>query len=482
MDKLTSEEDGSHNMPMFGAKPVKTIPVDVVGGTTFSRYDYIGVEQTVNMTVTGAGTENPALVPFSGYQSILNFERGQARCVFLSTRLNQLIVVYGSFVYVIEDFLGARHIGTLQSTNGPVHISENFNSQIAIEDGTKIYIYDYGNSTFTTPVIDFVPVFIDFQDSYFIATASNGNWYLSDPNNGHLWDPLQHQTLQTKADILQAAVVLNRQLWIIGQKVSEIWYDQGQQLFPYVRENSLAVSFGAFSRETICSGFDMIVWLAKNEQSQPTILVTTGGQPKSISNEGLDYLISSMTDPSDSKAFLFKQDGHVFYQITFNSDNTSIVYDFNTNLWYTVTDQNRNKHIAKQVVLFNDTLYFISYIDSKLYEMSTGITTYEGDEIPRIRVTKNFRQDTNEVFMTNRVGLQMEEGENDEVGKVMLCFSKDAGINFGNIVTQYLNPQGVRRGQITFWRLGRSNSMTLQFRFYSKGRFVVTNGTMDVYS
>lgn len=469
-------------MPIFPRIPKKTAPISLIGGTKFSRYEQMTTEETLNMTVTGQDSDAPALVPFSGYESVLDFGSGEARGIFLSTRLNELVVVMGASVYLITDFLGVKLIGKVDTTSGPVHISENFNSQIAIEDGKNIYIYDYANTTFTTAVIDFIPVFIDFQDSYFIATGNDGNWYISENNDGTIWDPLDRQTLQTKADILQAAVVRDRQLWIIGQKAAEVWYDQGLALFPYVRENSLAIDYGALSRESISEGFGLLVWLAKNEKSNPSIVYTNGGNPVKISTEGLDFILSELSNPNDSVGFLFQQDGHTFYQITFDTDNKSFLYDFDTKMWFTVSDECRNRHIAKDVVLLNNKLYFISLIDSKLYEMSTDITTYDGKEIPRIRVTPHYRSPTSEIFIVNRVNVQMEQGNNDTESKVQLSVSKDSGVTYGNVVTDFLKPQGVRRGQVEFWRLGRGDVFTLQFRFYSKGRFVVTNGTMDIYS
>jgi len=469
-------------MPIFKHKQKQTVPLDIIGGTKFSRYEQMTTEETMNLMVTGQDSGVPALVPFSGYKEVLDFGRGEARGIFVSTRLNELIVVMGSGVFVVTNFLGTRRVGRLDSTSGPVHISENFNSQVAIEDGNKIYIYDYANSIFTPVTTDFIPVFIDFQDSYFIATDDSGSWHLSAPNDGLVWPPLDKQTLQTKADILQAAVVLDRQLWIMGEKAAEIWYDQGLAIFPYVRENSLAIDYGALSRETIAEGFGMLVWLAKNEKSQPNIVFTTGGKPQHISTEGLDFILSQLEKPEDSVGFLFQQDGHIFYQITFDSDNFSIVYDFNTKMFYTVTDECRNRHIAKQVVLFGNKLYFISFIDSKLYEMGTDITTYDGKEIPRVRVTPHYRSPNSDIFIVNRLNVQMETGNNATVSKVELSLSKDSGVTYGNVVTEELKKQGLRRGQVDFWRMGRADVMTFQFRFYSKERFVVTNGTMDVYS
>lgn len=470
-------------MPGFAPIQKDNVPVGIVGGTTFARYGQMTVEETVNMMVTGQN-DDATLVDFSGYKEIIDFIRGQARAIFISTRLNELIAVFGNTVYVITSFLGSRRVGNLDSTSGPVHITENFNQEIAIEDGAKIYIYNYGNSTFKKPTIDFVPVYIDFQDSYFIATATNGRWYLSGPNNGLVWDPTVSQNMQTKADVLQAAKTLDRQLWIMGEKVCELWQDQAlpPPFFPYVRENTVSIDYGVLSRETIAEGFQILVWLAKNEKSHPSLVFISGGKPQKFSTEGLDFILSELQNPEDSFGFLFQQDGHIMYQIVFPSDNFSIVYDFNTKLFYTVTDECRNYHIARDVVLFENKLYFISLNDSKLYEMSTDITTYNGLEIPRFRVTEHFRFPNNRSFIIKQLNIQMEQGWDSEEAFVDLAISKDDGATFGNYVRQKLTPQGRRFGQLSYNRLGRADSFTLQLRFWGKGRFIVNNATMDIYS
>ena len=43
-----------------------------------------------------------------------------------------------------------------------------------------------------------------------------------------------------------------------------------------------------------------------------------------------------------------------------------------------------------------------------------------------------------------------------------------------------MNELANRQGQFRYWRLGSANSITVQLRFWGTGRFVVTNGTVDI--
>lgn len=466
---------------MMAQPDIKKFPISVVGGSKFARYAQLTAESTVNMFVTGKDVGSPGLVPYFGYKSVIEFEPGEARGIFVSTRLGAMIVVVGRKVFTVSRFLTAREVGELDTSRGNVSITDNINSQITIEDNNKIYVYDYANSSFTSPDVPWVPVFIDYQDTYTIATDEDGNWRLSDSSNSLVWPALDLRQLQTKADKLKAAVVLNRQLWIIGTKASEVWYDQGSQLFPYVRDNSVSIDYGAVSTSSIATGFKKLIWLGKNEKSQNVIVYTEGGPPQELSPEGLDYVLNSLDFPESSYGIIFQQDGHIFYQLTFNKDNLSVVYDFTSGEWHKATDEKLDHHIARDIVFFNGKTYFISFNDSKLYELDSDITTYDGEEIPRIRILPPIKFDDNNPFILNKVTLQMEQGQNDTPTKVGISVAKNSGNCFGNVVIQEANPVGHRQGDMSWNGMGRAIDLTIQFQFWSKGRFVITGGSMELY-
>jgi hypothetical protein len=455
--------------------------LNIVGGSVFSRYPRMSAETTYNMIVTGNNTKEPGLVSFAGYMVALDFIIGASRGVFLSTRLDEVVIVFGSAVYLININFNYRFLAELDSSTGDVYIAENASSQIGLVDGDRLYIYDYLINTFSQPTIYFRPVFIDFQDTYLIATFDNGSWGISASGNGHSWNALDQQQMQTKADKIVAAVVLNRQLWVIGNKAAELWADQGAELFPYVRDNSLSSDYGAANRATIDKGFGRLVWLAKNEKSGFSIMATDGGIPYPISDEGLDYKINQLSNPSDSTGFLFKLDGHIFYFINFLSDNFSIMFDFNSKLWFNMTSEYLDvAHIAKKCILFLGKLLFTSTVDSKFRQWATEIYDYDGKEIPRVRVCPNFSNPDDKTFILNKLNVQMEYGHTDSASKIQLSLSRDSGYSFGQTVSIDLPVLAHRKGKTTFRPRYRSNDVTCKFQFWSKGRFVVTNGIMEI--
>ena len=415
----------------------KSFPLNISGSSTFGRYPKISIQKTYNMFAS-----DDWLVPYAGYQTAIANLGKNARAIHTSTKLNRLVVVVDSTVYLINIFFDQDlemtfdtqiiPIGTLQTSVGIVYIAENNKPQIAISDGQANYVYDPTNSpVFQTATINFTPGYLDFHDTYFLAASSNDQtqngqsnvWRLSESNNGLVWPTAASSVgvLQTKPDNVQAVVRFpskGNMIYVMGETVSEAWFDTGYQLFPYQRSNQMSIDYGCLNPATVATLDEMVVWLGQNEKSGPIILYSTGGVPEKITTDGIDYLLSQMSNPGDSQGFLYRQDGHLFYHINFFTDNLSLFYDFNTKKFYHASDENLNFFIASQVAFFNNQYYFIANANPNnpnstcnLYAFDTIYTTYDGAEIPRIRTCKNVRDVTQEYFIANDVGFTIETGE-----------------------------------------------------------------------
>lgn len=459
-----------------------SMDLDIVGSTAFGRYPKISLEKTFNMIIS-----DNWLVPYAGYRNVATISAGtRGRGLYSSDRYQQMIAVIDNSVYEINKNLGVNKIGNIGSFNGDVFIAENNANQIAICDKVNLYIFNYVDNTFQKVTFaaddDFIPAYIAFQDGYFIAANSGkAEWRLSDPNDGLTWPPNPENVgeFQTKPDKVLATIPFPGQgglLFVFGGTVIESWKDTGQQLFPYVRDNNFNIDYGCLNPATIALGDKIIVWLGANEKSGPVIMYSQGGPAQQISNDGINFLFAELTNPRNSYGFLFKQDGHLIYQFTFPDDNLSMAYDFNTQKFFTLTDEKMNYHIAKRVVYFNNNYYFVAFNDGNLYELNSDYTTYDGAEIPRIRITKTKRTPTADRFIVRNLTFPLEQGDDGEPAVVDLSLSKDGGQTFGNSLRKELNPVGVRLNQLNYPNLGAANEFIAQFRFWGKGRAVAGNG------
>lgn len=531
-----------------GSAKYKDIPLIIAGSTNFGRYGKMSSEQTFNFILSEA-SDQAWLIPFAGYKMINEINPGGVgRGIYSSAKQQKMFVVVDNQVYMYDTSLNRLNIGTLQSYSGDVFISENNAGQILFSDGPAspgsptphLYIYDTAlapnfQTSGITPgfTIDFYPGYITFQNGRFVSPSAqiaqplnNFQWRLSDPNNGRSWpNDSQHVgQLQTKPDKTVATIRFpgrGNLLLVFGATVAEQWQDAGAQLFPYQRSQSNNIDYGCLNPATIAESENIVVWVSANEKSGPVISYTNGGEIKHISTDGINYKLANLANPTNCYGFIFKQDGHLIYVATWPTDNLSYCYDFNTDKFFTLTDENMNAFIAKRVSFFNNQYYFVSLRDGNLYQLNSSFYTYDyGNdnvfEIPRIRICNSIALPDQSRFIAGYAGFTIEQGQFDypdrdtrfilgtedtneistqnhnvligggqdftsRVPTIDMSLSKDGGYNFGSVASIIMKPLGRRANKIMWWRLGASNDLVHQFRFNGFGRFIAANGICGVY-
>lgn len=523
---------------------IQEVPLQMVKGNHFGRYPKISQEQTWNFIISDG-----ALVPYAAYKNALTQSPNQeGRGLYTSSRGNLMLAVWGTSAFTITGNppnLIATLRGSLTTAVGDVFIAENNNGEIAFTDGVNIYVYNWSTNVYSTSTVDFAlpagltnPGYISFQNGRLIvANTSSTNWYLSAPNNALSWPSTANSigALQSKPDQVQAAVPSpggGNNLYLFGHNVIEQWQDVGAALFPYQKASTFNVDYGTVNASSIASLDDYVVWLSANEQSGVTVMAIEGSNKVSISTDGIDFKLANLTNPNNCTAFLFRQDGHVIYQFTFPDDNLSYAYDFNSKEFTTVSDENLNYHIAREVVFYRNNYYFVSLNGGNLYDFGTEYTDIDyggGDvhEVPRIRVTPPIRLPSQRMFIIKSVGFTIENGQPNTItvtprpadegdvisteglveitteGDVLLVtedylanpsvnyttaseavdlsISRDGGESFGNSWRLNMNATGKRKSRFIWQRCGQANDVTFQFRFSGFGRFVVFEGVVETY-
>jgi hypothetical protein len=495
----------------------QSMTLDISGSSTFGRDPKIMSSRTFNMIIS-----DNWLVEYGGYKSILQLlPEGNGRGIFTSIRGGLLVAVISNRVFSIQIYATTQQneriykttqVGLLDSFSGDVFMDENNTNQIAICDQHDLYIYNHGVFSFEKAVLPegLIPGYVTYQDGRFIIpdTASSV-WALSQVGNGLDWfwgnsgGPVLG-ALQTKGDYVQAALRVpgkGNLLFVMGQTVTELWTDVGSAGFPYQKSKSINIDYGCINQATIASLDDLIVWLGINEKAGPVIMYSTGGNIEQISTDGINYKLSQLNHPEISTGFFVKLSGHLIYQLTFYdpSDNYSLIYDFTTQKFFDVTDENMNFHIARHVAFFDDDYYFISFNDGNLYQMDAAFTTYdygldsEGNpkiqEIPRVRVCSNIRAPNSSRFVVNSMNFVLEQG-NDTANdfndpsynpRIGFSMSDNGGISFSGYMSYPLYNVGRRANKIDWWNLGSMNDFVAQFRFWGKGPWRCSNGEVNIY-
>lgn len=456
------------------------VDLDIVGSTRYGRNSKISLENTYNMFIT-----DDALVSYSGYKEVKELPGVESRGLFKSTKSNIMIHVIDDNIYEVDNGLNYNNVGNLSTNSGPVFIAQNGIGQFCISDLSNLYAYKVGGTlalvtTPPTPSGGFLPGNVDEQDGYFITVNRLTNvWNISHLNDVNNWLEIDASngltystTLGDGSDTCQACIVANRLLFIMGNNTTQIYRDVGNTLFPYQRDNSLSFEYGCISIESISSNFGYVIWLGRNSNGSPTLLMSSGGPAKQVSPDGIELTLEQLKYPEDASGYLFEQGSHIFYQITFEKDNLSLVYDVEYNRFFTLIDEDFNHHIARKLVRYNNIDYFMAYASKeantvKLYEFSPKYSTFNGIPIPQLRYTKPFRLPDARRFRISKIIITMEQGNTVELQKVAIAISRDGGKSFGHPFPLLCNDQGYGANKMVFRKLGSANDITVKFWFYT---------------
>jgi hypothetical protein len=135
----------------------------------------------------------------------------------------------------------------------------------------------------------------------------------------------------------------------------------------------------------------------------------------------------------------------------------------------------------KRLSYFKNSYYFVSFRDGNIYELNSKFTEYNGDIIPRIRVTDTVRAPDTSPFIGHHLSFPMEQGYSDKDSRLDFAISKDGGASFSSYGDADLNALGTRKNHLDMWNFGYCNELTFQLRVHTHGRAAMGDGEVEVY-
>lgn len=377
------------------------------------------------------------------------------------------LCVMGPYVYAVlgnevyrVDVNGTATLmtGNLLSYDNPVWMAEN-GSQIMITDETYGYILSGTTLTRITDVDFPTPSSLAYQDGLFIVSrGGTGEFYISSLLDGETWAALDYATAEAYSDRLEAVVSLNRELWLLGERSYEVWYNSGAADFPYERIPGAVNKVGLAAPHSAAQYQGTMVILDNERRVQ----MSQGYSFIKISTEQIEHQFQNYSFVRDAIAYAYSQEGHVFYVLTFPSVGKTWVWDAMTQLWHTrASDMADLRHRGNCHAYFAGKNIIGDYANGMLY--SFNLSTYEDyNSLPirRIRAAqainaerKNIFHRSLEIEFESGVGLYTGQGSDP---KAMLQWSDDGGHTWSNEHWAGIGAIGKYRTRAIWRRLGRS--------------------------
>lgn len=292
------------------------------------------------------------------------------------------------------------------------------------------------------------------------------------------WDALDYLVATSAPDGVVAIKTVNDVLFVFGTSTTEVWADVGTPGFPLAPIQGATFSIGCMGYASVAPIGDRVYWLGRDQFGQCVIYRNNGYSPERISTHAVEWQIQQYDTPEDAVAYVYQQNGHSFYVITFTGGNATWVYDITTEAWHERASWDGtdfNKEFANCAINFpisgpygdfniivgsSDNAAFFG-LDPDVYGDATGPGTWT--EKRWLRSWRALATGVNDLKRTTHHSLQLdcETGVSDAVspltydnGSVFLRWSDDGGHTWSTPQERFFGGSGETGKRVIWRRLG----------------------------
>lgn len=204
----------------------------------------------------------------------------------------------------------------------------------------------------------------------------------------------------------------NRELWLVGERTSEVWYNAGGGNFPFARIPGVGPQIGCAATYSIARAGAQLVWLGRNEQGQNIIVCTNQYTWARISTHAVEHAISSYSTVSDAIGYGYEEEGHLFYMLIFPTADATWCFDFTSEFWHERASWDPDvgiyhRHRSNCFMNFANVRIVGDYQTGNLMQMSRQFYSDNGNPLRALRRTPHVwaKQTRERVFFSQ---LQIE--------------------------------------------------------------------------
>lgn len=278
-------------------------------------------------TVSGASTvAPPRLIAVLGADDLLQFEPGASLNVHDTGKEGDAAtppdINTTGFAPMVDDGYPVSF-----STSGDA------GNHLLIVSGGVAYCYDLSTDAFA-PVVEGA-TYGGYIDSYFVVLdAGSSTLRVSESLDGFAWDPTQVYQRSRAGDKWLSMAVTSNELWLIGSQTGEVWVGTGQDAARFAPYAPVFLEAGTIAASSLVRIGGSLMWLAQDIHGAGFVVRTNGYTPSPASPPAVDWAIQQLTTIADAFAFTYQQEGHVFYVLTFPTDDVTWVFDITTGEWH----------------------------------------------------------------------------------------------------------------------------------------------------
>jgi hypothetical protein len=449
--------DGANRYSWLIEPPDTTIFTGSISGTTLNVSNLVAGSISVGSQVFGLGVVPGTIITAgSGFTWTVNnsqniasekFNTDPPYCIFtgsiasagspLVVTLTVTAVSYGSLA------VGTTIIGAGIPTNTIITALGTGTG------GTGTYILSGGSLTVSSETMyaeqfSIIPstdgaftggTVVDVNDNYFIYSRPNSQQFAVSDILSPITRALSFGSKFTSPDNLVSLIANNGQLYLLGEKSTEVWSDQGTFPLAYQRIPGSSTQQGIVAPYSVARVGNAFAYVSQNIRGLNQIVLMNGYTPQRISTHAVENsLLDQYT--ADAVAYTYQLEGHEVYVVSFPTIDITWAYDFTTNLWHKWlwVDSNNvyHRHRSNCAAVFQGVVVVGDWENGNLYQLDQAVYTDNGGEIRRLRRAPHLVTDLQRQYF-DELQIQFQPG----VG--INGFSVDRNIYLGNPYTIPLN-------------------------------------------
>jgi hypothetical protein len=416
-----------------------------------------------------------------------------------------LFGVVGAALYYIDPNWVWNLLGPITNLQTPVSMSDNGITGVLVDGSPNGYTITLAsNGIVFAPLVDPTGLFIgstrvDYADTFLIFNAPGTNmWYVS-LNDQVVFNALAQANKDSSPDPIQTFACSIRQVWLLGTKNSEVWYNAGNSPFPYQEWPNVFIQYGCAAVYSLVRADVDLFWISQNDQGAAIAVKTNGYGVVAISNRGLEYEWSTYQTVSDCIGGTFQQGGHTFILFHFPGADKTWVYDLATKQWFrwTWTDHNGIAHRARSSFYaavdpsggYPKTIVAQDHATGQIYALDEQFYTDNGKPIVFRRSFPHVLKSLNELTPAAFVA-DFETGGITGVGDqatalggpptVFMRCSKNGGASFGNYRPKQFASSGKYRSMMRWRGLGMGRDLVFELMWSYAGSSALQGAYVDV--
>lgn len=312
-----------------------------VGSSNLSRSRSASVERTINlypeMVDGGSGAGQVLLRGRPAVRPYTCLPGGPLRAMWAMD--GRMLAVGGNRLYEVFANRTAVQRGVVAVDGHPATISSNgsMGFQAFITSGGLAYKLNLTTNIFaqvTDPDLPNPITMAVFLDGYFVGLKGQSRQFkISKLIDGGTWDGLDVGEMSFSADNVVAMAVLQRQLWFLGSKTTNVWYNSGAPSFAFQPLGGALIEHGAFAPWSVVNLDNTLYSVGADANGHGQVWRMNGYTPVRISSHALEFQLSRSSRLAEAVGFAMAIEGHTWYALHVPDLPTTWLFDVATNTW-----------------------------------------------------------------------------------------------------------------------------------------------------